>query len=112
MQLNIVVYISFFLFLLGLFDLIYFKGLVRVAWGLQLIIFSILINFLSFSFFLYQGSLWDKTMMIMALIPVYMLLFMLFFYAYSILEGERADLMIQLNFFEWDKSIWWGEDNR
>jgi len=110
LNLIILVYASFFLFLWGLFALTYFKGLVRILWSLQIIIFSAVINFLVFSYFLYQGSLWDKTFLMLGLIPVYMLLFMILFYAYTLWERDKAEVWQQLNFWEWGFSAWWGED--
>jgi len=104
-------YMSFFMFLLGFFNLLYFKGMIRTAIGLQLIIFSGVFNFLGFSYYLYQGSLWDKTFSMLGLIVLYLLFFSIFFYGHSMLKKEDLDLFNQLNFFEWDKSIWWGEDS-
>ena len=63
-----------------------------------------------FSYFLYQGSLWDKTFLMLGLIPVYMLLFMILFYAYTLWERDKAEVWQQLNFWEWGFSAWWGED--
>ncbi|MGM0365648.1 MAG: hypothetical protein ACQEP5_03830 [Actinomycetota bacterium] len=111
MSLIIFIYISFFVFLIGFFSLLYFKGMIRAAIGLQLIIFSALLNFLGFSYHLYVGSLWDKTFSILGLVVLYLLLFSIFFYGHSTLKKENLDSFNQLNFFEWDKSIWWGEDN-
>jgi len=104
-------YISFSVFLLGIFSLLYFRGMVRAAIGMQLIIFSGLFNFLIFSYHLYVGSVWDKTFSIMGLIVIYILLFSIFFYGYSTIKIDNKELFSGLNFFEWEKSIWWGEDD-
>ncbi len=111
MGLVIIIYISFFIFLAGMFSLISCQGIIRAAIGLQLLIFSAMFNFLGFSYHLYIGSMWDKSFLIMALVVLYLLLFCIFFYAYSILKNNHLVLLDQLNFFEWDRSMWWGEDH-
>ncbi len=111
MDLIIIIYISFFMFLGGIFSLVCLKGMTRAAIAFQLIILSGIFNFLGFAYHLYIGSLWDKTFSIMSLIVLYLLLFSIFFYGQSTLKKDNADLFNDVNFFEWDKSIWWGEDN-
>ncbi len=100
------------MFLLSIFGLIYLKGLVKVIICLQIIIFSGIINFLGFSFILYQGSFWDKNFLILSLAIIYLFLFSIIFYAYyKTKDNEIFVYFKNLKFFEIDRSAWWGEDS-
>jgi hypothetical protein len=77
-------------------------------------IVSALINFFSFSLFLYNESVWDKTFTLLGVISVYLLMFSIVYYNFATggktkdkeLYGLRDDYLL----FKLDKSDWWGED--
>ncbi len=111
MRLEFFIYGSFILFLLSFFGLIFIKGFARVVISLQVLIFSGIINFLSFSFILYQGSFWDKIFLMLGLVCLYLFLFCIIFYAhFKAKDNEILKYFNKLNFFETGRSSWWGED--
>ncbi len=115
MNLQLISYFSFSIFLLGLFGVSFYKNFLSIIISFQLIIFSTLINFFSFSLFLYNESVWDKIFTLLGIISVYLLMFSIVYYKFAtggkIREkaplGSRDDYML----FKLDKSDWWGEDN-
>jgi len=114
LNLQIISYFSFLIFLSGLFGLLFYKRFLSVLISFQLIIISALINFFSFSLFIYSESVWDKTFTILGIISVYLLMFSIVYYDLAaggkikdrISAATRDDYML----FKPDKSDWWGED--
>ncbi len=104
-------YFSFAIFLLGLFGVSFYASFLSIIISFQLIIISCLINFLSFSLFLYQALTWDKTFIILAFTSVYILLFTIVFYNYSRqTQIYELDAMQNFGLFNSDKSDWWGDE--
>ena len=114
MNIQLISYFSFSIFLLGLFGVSFYKSFLSILISFQLIIVSALINFFSFSLFLYSESVWDKTFTLLGIISVYLLMFSIVYYNFAIGGkirdkapfGLRDDYML----FKLDKSDWWGED--
>ena len=114
MNLQLINYFSFLIFLLGLFGVSFYKSFLSILISFQLIIISALINFFSFSLFLYSESVWDKTFTLLGIISVYLLMFSIVYYNFATggkirdkaLFGPRDDYLL----FKLDKSDWWGED--
>ncbi len=115
MNLQLISYFSFLIFLLGLFGVSFYKGFLSILISFQIIIISALINFFSFSLFLYNESVWDKIFTLLGIISVYLLMFSIVYYNFAtggkirgkVSFGTRDDFML----FKLDKSDWWGEDN-
>lgn len=114
MNLQLISYFSFSIFLLGLFGVSFYKSFLSKVISFQLIIVSALINFFSFSLFLYSESVWDKTFTLLGIISVYLLMFSIVYYNFATGEkirdkapsGPRDEYLL----FKLDKSDWWGED--
>jgi len=107
---------SFLLFLLGLFGVLYRGDIVSLLISLQFIIISSMVNFLSFSYFLYQDTTWAVVFIFLGMVPLYLLVFCMVFYSYSSfnnLSSNLGNISIVNNFrlFELSKSDWWGEDD-
>ena len=115
MNLQLINYFSFLIFLVGLFGVSFYKSFLSILISLQLIIVSALINFFSFSLFLYSESVWDKTFTLLGTISVYLLMFSILYYNFAtggkIRDkapfGPGDDYLL----FKLDKSDWWGEDS-
>jgi hypothetical protein len=74
-------------------------------------IFSAVINFLGFSHFIYQGSIFDKVFTTIGIIVLELYLFSILYYkyasrAYKFSAGEDEDYRI----FVFCRSDWWGDD--
>ncbi len=114
MNLQIINYFSFLIFLLGLFGVSFYKSFLSVLISFQLIIVSGLINFFSFSLFLYNESVWDKTFTLLGIISVYLLMFSIVYYNFATSGKIRNKATIRSGddylLFKLDKSDWWGED--
>ncbi|MBM3706964.1 MAG: hypothetical protein FJW69_01275 [Actinobacteria bacterium] len=111
MNIQYISYISFALFLLGLFGASYCRSFLSIIVSFQFLILSSLINFLSFALFLYQSLAWDKTFIIFAFISVYILLFSIVFYNNSRQTHiYELDVLRDFRLFKPDKSDWWGDD--
>jgi len=114
LNLQLISYFSFSIFLLGLFGVSFYKSFLSKVISFQLIIVSALINFFSFSLFLYNESVWDKTFTLLGIISVYLLMFSIVYYNFATGEkirgkapsGPRDEYLL----FKLDKSDWWGED--
>jgi len=107
---------SFLLFLLGLFGVLYRVDIVSILISLQFIVISSMVNFLSFSYFLYQDATWAIVFIFLGIIPLYLLMFCMVFYSYSSfnnLSSNPDNISVVNNFrlFELSKSDWWGEDD-
>lgn len=107
-------YINFFslaLLLLGIYGISSSARFLSVIISVQIIIVSSVINFFSFSLFLYNLSSWDKTFIFFALAALYLFSFLLVFYNYSKQSGlYEIDVLGDLRLFKLSKSDWWGED--
>ena len=78
----------------------------------QFIIISALINFYSFSLFLYESSSWDKTFILLAFMSIYLALFSIVFYNYSRQTGVyELDVREDMRLLNFEKADWWGEDS-
>lgn len=111
MNIQYISYFSFALFLFGLFGASYNRSFLSIIISFQFLIVSSLINFLSFSLFLYQSLTWDKTFIIFAFISVYLILFSLVYYNYSRqTQIYELDVLKDFRLFKPDKSDWWGDD--
>ena len=76
----------------------------------QFIIISALINFYSFSLFLYESSSWDKTFILLAFMSIYLALFSIVFYNYSRQTGVyELDVREDMRLLNFEKADWWGE---
>ncbi|MCL4377434.1 MAG: hypothetical protein M1409_03460 [Actinobacteria bacterium] len=114
MNLQIINYFSFFLFVLGLFGISYYKNFLSTVISMQIMFVAGIINFFSFAEFLYQEPVWDKIFVIFSAIVIYLLLFSIVFYKYSkqnqvygnINNIEFADYKL----FKIEKTDWWGDD--
>ncbi len=112
MSLQFTIYFSFLLFLLGLFGILYFKNYMSHLLSLQLIIISGGINFLGFSKFLYQETIWDKIFIFIGIISIYLLVFLILFYGYSRLNDIYKEIELEdYRLFRIDKSDWWGDEH-
>ncbi len=112
MNFELIIYFSFSLFLLGIFGVFYSRNILSLLITFQLIIISSIINFFSFSQFLYAQATWDKIFMIFGTAALYLFMFAIIFYIYinqDILE--RKKYMEEFKLFKITKSDWWGEDN-
>lgn len=107
-------YISFLslaILLLGIFAVIYDKKFMSIIIAFQLIIISAIINFLSFSLFLYTLSSWDKVFIFFGVMTIYMLTFIIVIYNYSKQTNiYEIDVLGDVRLFVFSKSDWWGED--
>jgi len=112
MNFQLVIYFNLLLLLIGIFGIFYSEDIISVFISLQFIITSASLNFLSFSRFLYQRSLWDKIFVISGVTIIYFLMFCLVYYLYLNQEvlGKRK-LYKEFKIFKISISDWWGEDN-
>jgi len=116
LSLQFIFYFSFLLFLLGLFGVLYSRDIISILISFQFIIISSGINFISFSYFLYQGSAWSNVFVFLGMISIYLLMFCIIFYSYlsfNKLDGnlDSRNVLRDFKLFELDWSNWWGEDN-
>lgn len=112
MNLQFIIYFSFLLFLMGVFGIFYSRDIVTVFVSYQFIVISAVINFLSFSNFLYVHSLWAEIFIISGVISIYFLMFCLVYYIYSKLSFlEKRMFYENYRLFRIIRSDWWGEDN-
>lgn len=111
MFLQFLVYFSFLLFLLGIFGTFYSHDMVSLIISFQIIIISSVVNFLSFSQFLYQISVWDKVFILLGISVIYIFGFFIVFYSYSNINYiNKMDVLKNFRLFELNLSSWWGED--
>ncbi|MBM3705280.1 MAG: hypothetical protein FJW66_02020 [Actinobacteria bacterium] len=112
MNIQLIGLIGFAIFLLGLFGATYYRSFLSIMISFQLLIVYSVINFFSFSLFIYVLSSWDKTFVFFAFIAIYTLLFMIVFYNYSKQTNIYGlEVLQDLRLFKFDRSDWWGEDN-
>ncbi len=112
MSFQLIIYANLLLLLIGIFGILYSKDIVSIFVSMQLIIISGVMNFLVFSQFLYQRSLWDKIFIILGVTIIYFVMFCLVYYLYlNKDELSRETLYNNFKFFKIKKSDWWGEDN-
>jgi len=114
LNLQLITYFSFLILLSGLFGVSFYKSFLSILISFQLIIVSALINFFSFSLFLYNESVWDKTFTLLGIISVYLLMFSIVYYNFAT-GGKIRDKAPfgpgdDYPLFKLDKSDWWGED--
>lgn len=112
MNFQYIIYFDFLLFLMGVFGICYSSDIVSVFISYQFIIISAIINFLSFSQFLYQGSLWDKIFIIFGITSIYFLMFCIIYHIYLKLDIlDKEVLYKDFKLFRIVSSDWWGEDS-
>jgi len=113
MNFQFIIYFNFLLFLLGIFGIFYSKSIAALFISYQFIIFSAVMNFFSFSNFLYIRSLWDEIFIISGAISIYFLMFCIIYYIYSKLDSlEKKMIYENFRLFRMTRSDWWGEDNQ
>jgi len=111
LNLQYIVYLSFLIFLLGIFGASFSRSFLSIIISFQFIILSSMSNFFAFSLFLYDSSVWDKTFIFFALTCIYLLLFAIVFYNYSRQTGVyELDARKDFGLFKFDRSDWWGEE--
>ena len=112
MNFQFIIYFNFLLFLMGVFGIFYSKNIISVFVSYQFIIISATINFLSFSQFLYQRSLWGGIFIIFGITSIYFLMFCIINYIYLKLDPlDKEMLYREFRLFKITRSDWWGEDN-
>ncbi len=112
MNFELIIYFSLSLFLLGVFGVFYSRNIMSLLVTFQMIIIASIINFFSFSQFLYNQAIWDKVFIIFGTITLYLYMFAIIYFIYinqDILE--RKGYMEEFKIFKTTKSDWWGEDN-
>lgn len=111
MNIQYISFLSLAILLLGIFAVIYDKKFMSIIIAFQLIIISAIINFLSFSLFLYTLSSWDKVFIFFGVMTIYMLTFIIVIYNYSKQTNiYEIDVLGDVRLFVFSKSDWWGED--
>ena len=112
MNFQFIIYFNFLVFLMGVFGIFYSMDIISVFISYQFIIISAVINFLSFSQFLYQSSLWDKIFIIFGITSLYFLMFSIIYYFYLRLDIlDKEALRRDFKLFKITRHDWWGEDN-
>ena len=110
MNIQIIIYISFLMFILGLFGVLYSKDIVSILISLQFIIMSGGINFISFSQTVYQDPLRGMIFVFMAFITIYLFLFAFIFYIYiNLTHFDSESLLKDFVLFKLNKRDWWGD---
>ena len=111
MNIQDISFISFLIFLLGIFGASFCRGFLSIIISFQFVIISSLCNFFAFSLFLYESSVWDKTFIFFAYASIYLLLFAIVFYNYSRQTNVyELDARKDYGLFKFDLSDWWGEE--
>ena len=111
MNLQYIVFISFLIFLLGVFGASFCRSFLSIIISFQFMIMSSICNFFAFSLFLYEESVWDKTFVFFAFASIYLLLFAIVFYNYSRQTNVyELDARKDFGLFKFDLSDWWGEE--
>ncbi|OFW61666.1 MAG: hypothetical protein A2Z35_06225 [Actinobacteria bacterium RBG_19FT_COMBO_36_27] len=111
MNFQLIIYINFLFFLIGIFGIFYSRDIISVFVSLHFIIISAVVNFLSFSKFLYQQLLWDKVFIILGVIIIYFIMFCLIYYIF--LNRSPLDKEVfykDFRIFKITRSDWFGED--
>lgn len=112
MNFQLIIYFSLLIFLMGVFGLFYSSDIISIFISFQLILISAVLNFLSFSQFLYQSSLWDKTFIIFGIISIYFLMFSVIYYFYIKLDIlDKEALHREFKLFKITRRDWYGEDD-
>jgi NADH:ubiquinone oxidoreductase subunit K len=112
LNIQVLNFLSFSLFILGVFGVAYSRRFLSIVISFQLLIISSMINFYSFSLFLYESSTWDKTFILLAFMSVYLALFSIVFYNFSRQTGVyELDVRVDLRLFKFEIADWWGEDS-
>lgn len=112
MNFELIIYFSFALFLLGIFGILYSRNILSLLITFQMIILSAIINFFSFSQFLYGQAVADKVFIIFGTISLYLFMFAIIYFIHirqNILDRNRT--IKEFKLFKTTKSDWWGEDN-
>ncbi|HEY4662858.1 MAG TPA: hypothetical protein VIH07_04185 [Candidatus Humimicrobiaceae bacterium] len=111
MNFQFIIYFSLLVFLMGIFGIFYNRDIISVFISFQFIIISAVINFLSFSQFLYQSSLWDEIFIIFGIASIYFLMFCIICYFYLKLDLlDREALNRDFILFKVVRHDWCGED--
>ena len=96
---------------MGVFGIFYSKDIISVFVSYQFMIISAVINFLCFSQFLYQCSLWGGMFIIFGVVSIYFLMFCIICYIYLKLDPlDKEMLYREFRLFKITGSDWWGED--
>src|SRR4030066_1332027 len=111
MNFQFIIYFSLLVFLMGIFGIFYSRDNISVFISFQFIIISAVINFLSFSQFLYQSSLWDEIFIIFVIASIYFLMFCIISYFYLKLDLlDKKALSRDFFIFKVERHNWCGED--
>jgi NADH:ubiquinone oxidoreductase subunit K len=110
MNFQFIIYFSLLVFLMGIFGIFYSRDIISVFISFQFILISAVINFLSFSQFLYQSSLWDEIFIVFGIASMYFLMFCIISYFYLKLDLlDRKALDRDFFMFKVERHDWWGE---
>jgi len=111
MNFQFITYFSLLVFLMGIFGIFYSRDIISVLISFQFILISAVINFLGFSQFLYQSSLWDEIFIIFGIASIYFLMFCVISYFYLKLDLlDRKVLNRDFKLFKVERHDWCGED--
>ena len=111
MSLQLIIYINILFFLIGIFGILYSRELLSIIISFHFIMVSAILNFLSFSMFLYQQLLWDKIFIVTGSIVIYLIMFCLVYYIYLVRDPLDKEIFYKdLRMFRITVSDWWGED--
>ncbi|MCE5329409.1 hypothetical protein LLG07_03620 [bacterium] len=110
MNLAFIFYISFALFVIGLFGAVYFKSITAIIISVQFIAVSAVINFLSFSQILYENSASLLSFVIISVFLILIFQFVIIFYLYSNLNNPKiGKVEFENNLFYFNREEWLGE---
>jgi len=110
LNLAFIFYISFVLFIIGLFGAAYFKNIAAIIIAVQFIIVSAIINFLSFAQVLYENSASLLSFVIISVFLIFIFQFVIIFYLYSNLSNPGiGKIEFENNLFYFNIEEWLGE---
>lgn len=111
MNIQIIITISFIMFILGLFGILYAKDIVSVLIASQFIIMSGGVNFISFSQTVYQAPLRGMLFVFLAFMTLYLFLFALVFYLYiHLTHFDSESLLKDFMLYKLNIRDWWGDE--
>lgn len=110
MNLTFIFYISFALFIIGLFGVLFFKNITAAIISIQFIIVSSMINFLSFSQILYETATAVLAFVLLSIFLIIIFQFAIIVYLYSNLnEPKLGTTEFENNLFFFSLDEWLGE---
>jgi NADH:ubiquinone oxidoreductase subunit K len=111
MNFQLIIYTNLLFFIIGIFGILYSRELLSIIISFHFIIISAILNFLSFSTFLYQQLFWDKIFIIVGSIIIYLIMFCLVYYINLVRDPQGKEIFSRdLKMFRLTVSDWWGED--